>query len=235
MWRDRFLKKWGEHAALGLVCNFDLTKEALRSGIDKHTTRVLLNRQDQEPFRGMWLVPGGYMNPKKGDRQLPDTVCRRLKKLTHIGGRFVAENTDLLAYPFKNTRRQAPAWLKKVDEDLSPPEGEKPGRLKHITSRLIKKSERDLVDFSRDYTEAVLRYSHAPTDTCLYLVRGTRSLSTLEQEIQTTEDSDLKWWSIQEIECTSKIPSHLKDLLLYVLTKKHTDLWELEEGLRHAR
>ncbi len=43
--------------------------------------KILLNLQAEEPWKGSWLLPGGYYNPSKGDRKFEETIERRLKDL----------------------------------------------------------------------------------------------------------------------------------------------------------
>src|SRR5260370_35942082 len=55
---ERALKRKDRHAGLAF----------LRS--DKG--RVLLNRQTEPPWDGMWLLPGGYFTPSEGDQVTDD-------------------------------------------------------------------------------------------------------------------------------------------------------------------
>ena len=49
--------------------------------IRSNTNSVLLNLQTQPPWRGLWLLPGGYFNPEKEDKVTSDTARRRFKEL----------------------------------------------------------------------------------------------------------------------------------------------------------
>jgi ADP-ribose pyrophosphatase YjhB (NUDIX family) len=46
------------------------------------SNKVLLNLQDEAPWAGMWILPGGYFNPAKNDMSPADTVRRRALELT---------------------------------------------------------------------------------------------------------------------------------------------------------
>ena len=74
---ERALKRKDQHAGLAF----------LRS--DKG--RVLLNRQTEPPWEGMWLLPGGYFNPTEGDQVTADTAVRRLQKLEQSTTPFAAK------------------------------------------------------------------------------------------------------------------------------------------------
>lgn len=45
---------------------------------------ILLNRQTEHPFMGMWIPLGGFFNPEKGDEDLRATAERRVKELANL-------------------------------------------------------------------------------------------------------------------------------------------------------
>jgi hypothetical protein len=243
LWRERFLKKWGEQAGLGLVCNFELTELSPRLPENrKNAMKVLLNLQEIEPFRGMWLLPGGYINPSKGDESLHDTVRRRLGFLTDLPeDHFVVTEKDKLAAPVKIPQvqenkifniiaklllvRSWPAWLF----------ANRRKRLAKGLSELAQQKSLKGNDFSIEYSTMVLRYGHAPTDTVLYCVSGPKGQAFNENEVVASGKSTLRWYSLSEIETTTKIPEHLRKLILLLISGEHSNnLWQLQPGRPHA-
>ncbi len=233
LWRDRFLRKWGERAGLGLVCNFDIT-DFSHNNADLGSMKVLLNRQEREPFRGMWLLPGGYINPKKGDSDLHDTVCRRLQVLTGIEQRkFFATAQDKLASPVKKPQKRIRQQFKNIAQ--WPKSRIWPQwALAKLRSRLSIKLEQwsilEAEDFSLEYSQMVLRYGHAPTDTVvyrvMYRVNDSETRIFREEDIDTSENSELKWQPLAKIEDDIEIPEHLRKLLLLLISSQpFNGLW----------
>lgn len=48
--------------------------------------RVLLNFQVEPPWQHMWILPGGYFNRAKGDRDPHDTAARRFREIANVAG-----------------------------------------------------------------------------------------------------------------------------------------------------
>lgn len=47
-------------------------------------TRILLVKQKKDPSAGLWIFPGGYFNPSKGDESLRNTVRRRFREICRV-------------------------------------------------------------------------------------------------------------------------------------------------------
>ena len=56
-----------------------LNQRAGLAFIKSDTHKVLLARQPQHPWLNMWIMPGGYYNPDRGDKFLRDTAERRAR------------------------------------------------------------------------------------------------------------------------------------------------------------
>lgn len=83
-------KRLNQRAGLGFV----------RSSSNK----VLLARQGEYPWKGQWILPGGYVNPTAGDRWPQDTAQRRVRIA-------VGEGCSLVASVHVATTKSSPDYV----------------------------------------------------------------------------------------------------------------------------
>lgn len=60
-----------------------VTVDILLFQISTHPARVLLIRRKNEPFRGKWAIPGGFLDPEE---RLEECARRELEEETHLKG-----------------------------------------------------------------------------------------------------------------------------------------------------
>ena len=83
------------------------TKRERSAGLGIITTvdgKVLLNRQSEYPWEGMWIIPGGYYSLEKGDSTLRDTAQRRLVTLVQDLGKLDLSHTITTGLYIAKTR-----------------------------------------------------------------------------------------------------------------------------------
>jgi transcriptional regulator with XRE-family HTH domain len=65
----------------GMKAIYELINRPLGGAIVIKDNTILLQQIDTSPLKGVWAIPHGFINPKKGDRKAEDIAYRLVKKI----------------------------------------------------------------------------------------------------------------------------------------------------------